>query len=178
MAVMVAWLRGVNVGGGKTVLPMAKLREVAEGLGYADVTTYIQSGNVLLRTSDSAARVEKQLAGAIAALGGVQPAVMVRTVAQLRKVVDDNPYLGRGEDPRHCHVVFTAKPATGSVAGLDLDSYAPEEAVPIGKQLYLFLPGGMGRSKLATDLAKNKAAIGTARSWRTVLKLLEMAEEL
>jgi uncharacterized protein (DUF1697 family) len=174
---MVALLRGINVGG-KTTLSMAKLREVAAGLGYDDVGTYIQSGNLFLRSGDSVSKVEKDLASAIAGLGGVQPAVMVRTRSQLAKVVADNPYLARGEDPQACHVVFGAKAAKPSLARLDLATYAPEEAVAVGKELYLFLPGGMGRSKLAGDLAKDRAAVGTARSWRTVTKLLEMADAL
>ena len=66
----------------------------------------------------------------------------------------------------------------GGSRRLDLPSYAPEEAVAFGKELYLFLPGGMGRSKLAADLAKDKAAVGTTRNWRTVTKLLEMAAAL
>jgi uncharacterized protein (DUF1697 family) len=172
---MVALLRGVNVGG-KTTLPMAKLRDVAEGLGYDDVTTYIQSGNLLLRTSDPAAKVATDLAKAIAGLGGVQPAVIVRTRAQLAKVVAANPFVERGAAPAHCHVVFGAKAASGALRGLDLDAYAPEEAIAEGKDLYLLLPGGVGRSKLAGDLAKVKSAIGTMRSWRTVTKLLDMAD--
>ncbi|MFL6207064.1 MAG: DUF1697 domain-containing protein [Acidimicrobiales bacterium] len=174
---MVALLRGINVGG-KTTLPMATLREVAEGLGYDDVATYIQSGNLLIRTSASGSTVERDLAAAVAGLGGVQPAVIVRTRTQLQKAVDGNPFLARGADASACHLVFCAKAARPQLAGLDLPSYAPEEAAAMGKELYLFLPGGMGRSKLAADLAKDKAAVGTARSWRTVTKLLEMASAL
>jgi uncharacterized protein (DUF1697 family) len=172
---MVALLRGINVGG-KTTLPMARLRDVAEGLGYDEVATYIQSGNLVLRTSASASTVEKDLARAVGALGGVQPAVMVRTRAQLAKVVDANPFLRRGEDPSSCHVVFAANATKGQLAGIDLPSYAPEDAAAVGKEIYLFLPGGVGRSKLAGDLAKQKGAPGTMRSWRTVTKLLELAD--
>ena len=177
MTAMVALLRGVNVGG-KGTLPMADLRRVATDLGYEDVATYIQSGNLVLRSSDSAAKVAKDLAAAIAALGGVKPAVMVRTLPQLRKVVEGNPFLRRGDDAAHCHVVFAEKAAAGSLRGMELDGYAPEEAIAVGKELYLFLPGGVGRSKLAGDLAKNKEAVGTMRNWRTVTKLLEMADGL
>jgi len=174
---MVALLRGVNVGG-KTSLAMADLRAVATDLGYDDVATYIQSGNLVLRTAHSAAKVSRDLAAGIAALGGVQPAVLVRTKAQLAKVVDGNPFVRRGEDARHCHVAFGEKAATGALRRLDLAPYAPEEAIASGKELYLFLPNGVGRSKLAADLAKDKTAQGTMRSWRTVTKLLEMAEAL
>ena len=174
MAVMVALLRGVNVGGKRT-LSMAKLRDLAEGLGYDDVATYIQSGNLVLRTSDSASKVERDLAAAIAGLGGVQPAVIVRTRAELQKVVRGNPFLRRGEEEKACHVVFRAKAATPR---LDLPAYAPEEAAAVGKELYLFLPNGMGRSKLAADLAKDTSAVGTTRGWRTVTKLLEVLDAL
>jgi uncharacterized protein (DUF1697 family) len=177
MTVMVALLRGINVGG-RTTLPMAELRGVADALGYDDVATYIQSGNLVLRTSDSASKVERDLAAAMVELGGVRPAVMVRTRAQLKKVADGNPFLRRGEDAAACHVVFCAKAPKAQLGRVDLPAYAPEEAVAVGKELYLFLPGGMGRSKLAGDLAKDKAAVGTARSWRTVRKLLEMTEAL
>jgi uncharacterized protein (DUF1697 family) len=177
VAVMVALLRGINVGG-KTTLSMAKLGEVAEELGYDDVRTYIQSGNLVLRSSDPASTVERELVKAIAGLGGVQPAVIVRSRAQLQKVVDGNPFLKRGEDASSCHVVFAAKATKPQLGRLDLPAYAPEEAVAAGKELYLFLPGGMGRSKLASDLAKDKTAVGTVRSWRTVTKLLEMAADL
>jgi uncharacterized protein (DUF1697 family) len=175
VTVMVALLRGINVGG-KTTLSMAKLREAAEGLGYDDVATYIQSGNLVLGTSDPAAKVERDLAAAIAKLGGVRPAVIVRTRAQLQKVADGNPFLQRGEDAASCHVVFAAKATKAQLGRLDLPSYAPEEAVAAGKELYLFLPGGVGRSKLAADLAKEKTAVGTMRGWRTVAKLLELAD--
>jgi uncharacterized protein (DUF1697 family) len=177
MTIVAALLRGVNVGG-KTTLPMAELRKLATGLGYEDAATYIQSGNLLFRTSDPAGTVSKDLAAAIAGLGGVQPAVLVRTLPQLRQVVEGNPFLRRGEDPSSCHVVFAERATAGSLRAMDLDGYGPEEAIASGKELYLFLPGGVGRSKLAGDLAKDKAAVGTMRSWRTVTKLLEMAEAI
>ena len=96
------------------------------------------------------------------------PAVMVRTRSQLAKVVRDNPFLARGEDAGHQHVLFTEGPAKAAVAGLDLPSYAPEEAIAVGHELYLFLPNGVGRSKLAVDVGRQKGVVGTMRNWRTV----------
>lgn len=173
---MVALLRGINVGG-RGKLPMADLRAIATGLGYGDVATYIQSGNLVLSTSDSAVRVARDLAAAIARSSGVQPAVMVRTRSQLAKVVRDNPFLARGEDEGHLHVVFTDGPAATAVAKLDLESYAPEDAIAVGRDLYLLLPNGVGRSALAADLGRQKGAVGTTRNWRTVTALLAMADE-
>jgi uncharacterized protein (DUF1697 family) len=173
---MVALLRGVNVGG-RGKLPMADLRAIAEDLGYGEVATYIQSGNLVLTTSASAATVARDLAAAIAAGTSVAPAVVVRTRSQLAKVVRDSPFLARGEDEGHLHVTFTDGPASAAVAGLDLAPYAPEEATAIGKELHLFLPNGLGRSKLAADLSRQKGTVGTTRSWRTVTKLLAMADD-
>ena len=177
MPVMVALLRGVNVGG-RGKLPMADLREVATDLGYDDVATYIQSGNLVLRSSDAATKVAKDLAAAIAELGGVKPAVMVRSRSQLAKVVDANPFLRRGEDASLCHVTFMETAASGALTSLDLEKHPPDEANAVGKELYLFLPSGMGRSKLAADLARNKKATGTTRNWRTVTTLLGMMDGL
>lgn len=173
---MVALLRGVNVGG-RGKLAMADLRAIATDLGYADVSTYIQSGNLVVSTPGSAATVAKDLARAIASSTSVKPAVVVRTRSQLAKVVKGNPFLQRGEDPAHLHAVFMDGPAKSALTKLDLASYAPEEATAVGTELYLFLPNGVGRSKLAVDVGRQKGAVGTQRNWRSVTKLLEMADE-
>jgi uncharacterized protein (DUF1697 family) len=179
MTVMVALLRGVNVGG-KAKLAMADLREVATGCGYDDVRTCIQSGNVVFSTStrSTATAVEQKLAAAIAAATAVSPAVIVRTRAELVAVVADNPFAQRGEDPAHLHVSFTSGSAKAAVTLADLDEYAPEEVMAVGRQIYFFLPTGVGRSKLAADFARQKTAAGTLRNWRTVTKLLELADEI
>ncbi len=170
VSVMVAFLRGVNVGG-KGKLAMADLRQAAAACGAEDVRTYIQSGNLVFRSRSSAASMAKKLRTAIAAAGDVDPDVVVRTRDELARVVAKNPYVARGEDPAHLHVVFD-----GDLRGLDVARYAPEEAVAAGRDLYLFLPRGLGRSKLAGDLARKGKGTGTARNWRTVLKCLELAD--
>ncbi len=175
MTVLVALLRGINVGG-RAKLPMADLRAIATELGYEQVATYIQSGNLVLSSADAAAKVERNLAAAIAKGTDVAPAVIVRTRTQLAKVVRGNPFEARGDDPSLTHVVFMAGPAKAGLAEVDLATYAPEDAIAVGKDLYLHLPGGVGRSKLAADLGRQKGAVGTMRSWRTVTKLLDMAD--
>ena len=175
MPVLIALLRGVNVGG-RAKVSMADLRTVATELGYDGVRTYIQSGNLLCTTSAAPARVARDLERGIAERCGVETGVMVRTRAQLAEVVDRSPYLARGEDPKHLHVVFTTGRARVPLA--DLERYAPEEVQAVGSELHLLLPGGVGRSKLAADLAKaSKGQPGTMRSWNTVTRLLAMAGE-
>jgi uncharacterized protein (DUF1697 family) len=175
---MVALLRGINVGG-RTRLTMAQLREVAESCGCEQVRTYIQSGNVVFASAERDTEVVAEtLQAAITNQTSVSPVVMVRTRDELARVVAKNPFLARGADPAHLHVVFTDGPAEPVVGSIDLARYEPEDAAVFGRQLYLFLPGGMGRSKLAADLGRQKSPNGTARNWRTVTKLLAIAAEL
>jgi uncharacterized protein (DUF1697 family) len=176
MTNFVAMLRGINVGG-RSSLPMSDLRRITESCGHADVRTYIQSGNVVFSTPGrpSAAKVATELRRKIAAQTSVDPDIAVRTRAQMEKVVASNPFLADGVDPAHLHVVFLVddtRPA--AVNELDLDRYTPESLVVRGHEVYLHLPNGMGRSKLAADLARKRDAVGTARNWRTVTKLAEM----
>jgi uncharacterized protein (DUF1697 family) len=174
MSVYVGLLRGVNVGSG-TKLPMAQLREVAEGCGFRDVRTYVQSGNVVFRTGGSASAAAKALRAAIAAaVAHLDPAVAVRTVAELQAVVDHCPF----DDTAHVHVTFLVEGAKPRPVAIDAERYAPEEFVARGREIYLHLPNGMGRSKLALALGRGGAAAdGTTRNWRTVTTLLQMARD-
>jgi uncharacterized protein (DUF1697 family) len=172
MAVMVALLRGINVGG-RGKLPMADLRTIVEGLGHADVRTYIQSGNVVFRTrSRSTSSVATALQEAISAGTSVRTTVVVRTAEELLAARDADPFVAAGEDPKSVHLTFfgSAAPDPG-----DLSAYAPDTAVVVGSELHLFLPNGLGRSKLAADLDRKLAPGGTTRNWRTVTTLIGMA---
>lgn len=167
----VALLRGVNVGG-RGRLPMATLREVVESLGYTDVQTFIQSGNVVFSSPRrvTAAAIETALEREV----GIPFPVVLRTAADLQQVVDQNPF------PRAqataLHVGFmAAKPPTALVRDLDTDRYAPEEVAVIGRELYFHLPSGMGSSKLAPYVGRKLAVPATVRNWATVNKLLELA---
>lgn len=171
---MVALLRGVNVGG-RNKLAMADLRSSAEACGYEGVRTYIQSGNLVFSTpKGSTQAVAERLQKAIAKM----TPVLVRTRDELASVVEHNPYIQRGEDASHLHVVFTRGDAEAALGAIDLAGYAPDEAAAVGPHLYLYLPSGLGRSKLAAALGRPKGPSGTTRNWRTVTKLLEMADSI
>lgn len=178
MTVMIGLLRGVNVGG-RAKLAMADLRASAEACGYTGVRSYIQSGNVVFSApSDNCEAAGRRLRRAIGETAGLQPEVVVRTHAELAAVVDESPFLRRGEDPAHLHVVFMGGSADAAITLADLRAYAPEEAVAVGRQIHLFLLDGVGRSKLAVDLGRQKGPTGTMRNWRTVTKLVALAGEL
>jgi uncharacterized protein (DUF1697 family) len=178
MTVMVVLVRGINVGG-RSKLAMADLRAIAEGCGFEQVRTYIQSGNLLCSTpGTSSAAVAQIVQKALAEATELQPAVMARTRDELAAAIGDNPFLQRGEDPAHLHVTFMGAGEKASLGALDLAAYAPEEAAAVGQQLYMFLPNGLGRSKLAVDLGRLEGPPGTTRNWRTTTKLLELADEI
>lgn len=177
MTAVVALLRGVNVGGA-TKVPMADLRRVVAGCGYGDVRTYVNSGNVVLDAGDADPQgVADRLRAACAdAFPAVRPDVVVRTADELRVVVAGNPFLDRDDDPTHHHVVFLPGTERATVPELDLTPYHPEDLAVGEREVYLFLPGGMGRSRLAQRLAALPGPAGTARNWRTVTTLLAMAD--
>lgn len=170
---MVALLRGVNVGG-RGRLAMTDLRDVAVGLGYERVSTYIQSGNLLFAAeAEDPAAVAVELEAALARSTSVRPLVVVRTAAEMAQVVERNPFAHL--DQAKVHVVFGSGPAGTGLP--DLDPYVPEVATVIEREIFLYLPDGVGRSKLAVDVGR-RGTPGTMRNWRTVSKLAEMSAAL
>jgi uncharacterized protein (DUF1697 family) len=169
----VALLRGINVGGHNKV-PMAALRTICESVGGTDVATYIQSGNVVLSSSLTAAQLGTTLESAIAAELGVAPAVTIRTAAQMAAVVAGNPF--PDADPGHLHVFFlTRAPSEKDLGGLEGLEHPPEELSVLGTEVYFRLPDGLGRSKLVELYGRRVKVPGTMRNWRTVNKLVEMS---
>src|SRR5262249_19274080 len=128
VTVMAVLIRGINVGG-KAKLAMADLRRIAEGCGFEQVRTYIQSGNLVCAAAGAERRaVAKTLQEALAGATDVKPDVMARTRDELAAAIEANPYLQRGEDPNHLHVTFLGGTDQASLGDLDLAAYAPEEA--------------------------------------------------
>jgi uncharacterized protein (DUF1697 family) len=174
MRTHIALLRGINVGGANKVA-MADLRELVTSLGHSDVATYIQSGNVVFtsaRAIKSAAPIEAELASAL----GLKTAVVLRTPAEMDAVIERNPYPDAESGPSTLHVTFLVEPpAQAAVAKVDAASFAPEEFTVRQREVYLHLPNGIGRSKLATVLARNLGTRATTRNWNTVKKLAAMS---
>jgi len=176
VATFVVLLRGINLGSHNKV-PMPTLRTLLEGLSYEEVTTYIQSGNAVLTTKDSATKVRSRVHDAIAEEFGFDVAVVVRTRQQLEKVLDGNPFLKKAKGPNALHVVFlAAKPATSKVKALTGADWGDDEVAVKGTEAYLHLPNGYGRAKLNNMVVeKQLGVVGTARNWRTTAKLMELA---
>jgi len=178
-----ALLRGINVGG-RNKVPMADLRDIAAALGLAGATTYIQSGNLLFGCAEAdAAELADLLEREIASRLDVRPAVVVLSRGELKQVIADNPYPGE-QDPRCLHAVFhrdqVGPDHVAAVAAAVQRARATgsrDDATVVGRTLFLHTPDGYGRSELAAQLGRSKAATaGTARNWSTVTKLMDMLD--
>src|SRR3954447_21811312 len=140
---------------------MARLREVLAEAGYADAVTHLQSGNVVLRSGDPAAKVGEAIERAIEAEWGFDVPVILRTRAQLAKVVAADPFAGVADDPSRYVVMFMpGKPAAAALDGIDVAKFEPERFELIGKELYAWLPEGQHDSKLMKAFAKSSGLTG------------------
>jgi uncharacterized protein (DUF1697 family) len=185
MATHVALLRGINLGG-RNKVAMADLRTLVAGLGHTDVSTYIQSGNVLFTAPDDAdcAMTARVITEAIAARLGVTSPVIVVTRQELAQILADNPF-PEEPDPRRVHAVVLSEPPWPDLE-VKLDAAraragGTDEVIAVGRTLYLHTPDGYGRSVLAEALLRvvsspKSGATGTARNWATMTKLLELCD--
>ena len=170
-------VRGINVGSNRKV-PMAQLRALCEAAGCSGVRTYIQSGNVVLDTSMSDSDLAEAVADGIEAGFGFRVAVMVRRLSELRRVLDSRPF---GDvDEGLVHVGFLgAKPTAAALSGLQGVDFAPERFAVSGKQLFLYLPNGLGHSKMmrSVPFERRLGVDVTMRNWRTVTALYNLAKD-
>ncbi|MFE5186254.1 DUF1697 domain-containing protein [Streptomyces sp. NPDC056628] len=173
-----ALLRGINVGGSRKV-PMAELRTLLTGLGLGGVRTHLQSGQAVFSAAhgdeDSLAADVTQ---AIEKRFGFPVDVIVRDHAYLKAVADACPFPADTLEGRQLHVTYFSAPVGAArFAEIDPAAYLPEEFRLGDRALYLYVPDGLGRSKLAEALARprlTKGLVATSRNWNTVVKLVEM----
>jgi uncharacterized protein (DUF1697 family) len=170
MTSYIALLRAVNVGGtGK--LPMTGLKALCEQCGFANVRTYIASGNVLFHSPRTEAQVKTALEARLADYAGKSVGVLIRTAAEMAAVLAANPFADR---PGNCTVaIFLDTPPPADA--LERATGLQQEEMRLGqREIYVFYGQGMGTSKLKIPFAKS----GTARNMNTVAKLAEMARLL
>lgn len=174
----VVLVRGINVGGARK-LPMAELRRLCADAGCSDVTTYVQSGNVALRSPSGAVALEAAIEGRILDAFGYDVAVMARTVDELASVLGSGIYASQPDATKRIVAFLKTVPPRGALRGLDPERFAPEEVTLRGRELFFHLPEGQGRAKLPDAVARAVDPIPfTARNWATVEKLHAMASEL
>jgi len=181
MPVIVCMLRGVNVGGHNQI-KMDTLRALCTSLKLRGSQTLLQSGNVVFRTDEKdLARLSKRIADAIERTAGFRPDVILRTASELRSAIAKNPFAKRRDiDPSKFLVTFLAEDPAPEARkrALAIDA-APDELHILGRELYIYFPGGLARPKLTWPMLERALKLsGTGRNWNTVRKLLEIAENL
>jgi len=174
MPVWIALLRGINVGGNRP-LPMAGFRTLLTGLGYSDVTTYIQSGNAVFSGGETAEDIAQEIRQAIAAQFGFEAQVFVLSARSLDAAIAANPYPQAAADPKTLHLFFFRNPPNAPSPDLDALLCEGEAYAVIGTTLYLYTPDGFGRSGFANRMGRYVNAPTTARNLRSCIKIAELA---
>ena len=179
LTTFIALLRGVNVVGANSV-PMKELVRILESLGLTNVKTYIQSGNVVFQASEKdAAALPEKITAKLRRKLGCAPQVFLLTPKELEAAIKSNPYRDADSSPKALHLTFLASaPDTSRLKALetfrkDSELYSLKERI-----FYFWAPEGVGRSKLFSRVEKTLGVAGTARNWRTVCKLRNLAQEI
>ena len=181
MQTFISILRGINVSGQKKIL-MYELKSLYESLKFKDVITYIQSGNVIFKSSAQlsdlamAAKIEK----AIYKKYGFEVPVIIRSQDEIQKIISTNSFLKEKDiDEKKLHVIFLSDiPAKENIESIKSENYLPDQFIISGKEIYLHIPASYGETKLSNNFFEKKLKVtATTRNWNTVNKLLELANK-
>jgi uncharacterized protein (DUF1697 family) len=173
-------LRGINVGGNRKIL-MADLKSMYEDLGFSDVTTYIQSGNVIFNTSiTNPAKLEEIIKNSIAKNFGFDVPVIIRSIEEMQQVISENPFLNNADfDPKKLYVTFLSEPIDmvheNNIIPQD---YLPDQFKILGQHIYVYYAEKISSSKLIQSLFEKQYKVtATTRNWNSVNKLVELADK-
>ena len=179
MTTFVSLFRGINVGGHQAIR-MNELKDLHESLGLKDVVTYIQSGNVVFTSDDvGVAQLSRHIEDGFAKKFGFHVKVFVRTSAEFREIIENNPFQNQPMKESKWVVVLFLATHPESTAQEELQkAYAgPEEFYLTGQELYIYYPNGIGRSKLTLPFIEKKLkTMGTGRNWNTILQLQKLIQ--
>jgi uncharacterized protein (DUF1697 family) len=180
MPIYISMLRGINVAGHKLV-KMAALQAAFEALGFEQVRTYIQSGNVVFKAAKSSpVNLSREIEGKILDEFGFEVPVITRTSEEMGGVIRVNPFLKeKGIDLSKLHVTFLSDvPALAAVKAFESLAVKPDQFRASGREIYLYCPNGYGTTKLSNNAFEKVLSLSaTTRNWNTVNKLYEMSLE-
>ena len=180
MTTYISILRGINVSG-HNLIKMDALRKLYENLGFQNVTTYVQSGNVVftgdeIDVNESGQRISQQIEKDF----GYEVPVIVLTLSKLKQVIDTNPFLKDNNiDIAYLHVTFlSSKPGHYDHQIIEAKKQNEEEISFSDNAVYLYCPNGYGRTKLTNNFLEAKLKVGaTTRNWKTTTELLKIAQQ-
>ena len=172
----IALLRGINVGG-HAKIAMADLKALASDLGLSQPQTLLQSGNLVVRSSEAPEALEPRLEAATVERFGLAVTYFLRDTGQWTDVIAANPFPDEAKaDPSHLLVYFLrTTPDAAAVAALQAAIRGPEIVRAHGRHAYITYPDGIGRSRLTNPMIEAKLGPATGRNWNTILKLAALA---
>jgi len=177
MNTFISLLRGINVSGQKRLL-MPDLKALFESLGFQQVITYVQSGNVIFDSPDAGrAEISARIENGILQSFGYRVPVLIRAGNDFQRIIQENPFIHRqGVDLERLYVTFlAAPPAEKSLAIIDIPAGFSDEFVSSGAEIYLHVPGGYGRTILSNNFFEKKLdRVATTRNWKTVNALFAL----
>jgi uncharacterized protein (DUF1697 family) len=181
MQTFISILRGINVSGQKKI-QMTDIKTLYEELKFKEVTTYIQSGNIIFKTNKKASdqSLSKKIEQAIYKKYNFSVPVIIRTVEEMKTVISVNPFIKESNiDTEKLHITFLAEsPKQANVEGIKNLDYSPDKFFIIDKEVYLYCPNGYGITKLSNNFFENKLKVtATTRNWKTVNKLVTLATD-
>ena len=176
MSRYIALLRGINVSGQKKI-KMSELKTIFENIGFQDVITYIQSGNVIFSSKKkSISKLSNKITSGIKSKYNFDVQLIILTPQEIDWALKNNPFIKKKKEIERLYVTFlSAKPSTDSINILKEISFLPEEYLINEKTIYLFSPNGAGKAKLNNNFIEKKLkVVGTTRNWKTVTALSEL----
>ena len=181
MNTYIALLRGINVSGYNKI-KMVDLKQLFIDLSFNNITTYIQSGNVIFQDEENdVSKIENNILKAIKTKFGYDLKVLVITKNELETIFNSNPYLNRSsiDITKLCVTFLSTNPIVENIAEIEtLVSNNEDEFKVIGKIIYLHCPTGFAKTKLTNNLFERKLkSIATTRNWKTITKLVELSNE-
>jgi uncharacterized protein (DUF1697 family) len=178
MTTYISILRGINVSGHR-MIKMQTLKELFTDLGFENIQTYIQSGNIVFQHKKTdPQKLEKKIAKAITEKSTFDVPVIVKKLEELQQIIAANPFLkDKTKELAHLHITFlTDEPDTESVNKIKAGSYQPDEFYLVNKVIYLYCPNNYGNSKLTNGFFEKKLSLtATTRNWKTTNELINIA---
>lgn len=178
LQIYISVLRGINVSGQKKIL-MSDLKKLYKNLGFKDVITYIQSGNVIFKNKKLPdTELAKKVEEAINKEYNFEVPVIIRSVEEMKKTILSNPFLKEKNcDTKRLYVTFLSEiPAKENVEGIEDIDFLPDRFIITGKEIYLCIPNGYGETKIPNNFFEKKLKVkATTRNWNTVNKLVDLA---
>lgn len=177
MKTYIALLRGINVGGHRKV-PMAELRSILAKIGLEGVKTYIQTGNIIFQSDEQKkTELERRIQNSILNHFGFEVSVLVRTEQELNSIFENCP-LSEDKKINSYFAILSHVPNKKLVNEASQKTYENEEYFIIGDCIYFYCATGYGKAKFNLNYFERKLSVGaTARNYKTMLKLISMAEE-